>query len=101
MRSVNGAPARTAWFVVAGLVAFMVVLAGCGGGSSSSGSSSGGGGEELQKLGKGEGEVNLISWAGYVEPEWVKPFEAESGCKVNDKVAGTYVVRVPRHYPLP
>ena len=27
----------------------------------------GGGGEELQKLGKGEGEVNLISWAGYVE----------------------------------
>jgi putative spermidine/putrescine transport system substrate-binding protein len=33
--------------------------------------------------------MNLISWAGYVEPEWVKPFEQESGCKVNDKVAGT------------
>ena len=25
-------PARTAWLVVAGLVAFMLVLAGCGGG---------------------------------------------------------------------
>ena len=90
MRRSKGHPARTAWFVVAGLVAFMLVLAGCGGGGSSSGSSEGGGGgEELQKLGKGEGEVNLISWAGYVEEEWVKPFEKESGCKVNDKVAGT------------
>jgi putative spermidine/putrescine transport system substrate-binding protein len=61
----------------------MLVLAGCGGSSSS------GGGSELQKVGKGEGELNLISWAGYVEPEWVKPFEAKTGCKVNDKEAGT------------
>jgi putative spermidine/putrescine transport system substrate-binding protein len=86
MRGTGAHPARTAWLAVAGLVAFMLVLAGCGGGGSSS---SGGGGEELQKLGKGEGAVNLISWAGYVEPEWVKPFEAKTGCKVNDKVAGT------------
>ncbi len=86
MRRRDAHPARTAWLVVAGLVAFMLVLAGCGG---SSGSSSSGGGEELQKLGKGEGQLNLISWAGYVESEWVKPFEQESGCKVNDKVAGT------------
>jgi putative spermidine/putrescine transport system substrate-binding protein len=79
--------ARNAWLIVAGLVAFMLVLAGCGGGGGSS--STGGGGEEQQKLGKGEGQVNLISWAGYVEPEWSKPFEAKTGCKVNDKVAGT------------
>jgi putative spermidine/putrescine transport system substrate-binding protein len=85
--------ARTAWLIVAGLVAFMFVLAACGGGGDTGGTTGGeGGGEasgELQKLGKGEGEVNLISWAGYVEDEWVKPFEAESGCKVNKKVAGT------------
>jgi putative spermidine/putrescine transport system substrate-binding protein len=80
-------PARTAWIVIAGLLAFMLVLAGCGGGSDST--SSGGGEEGLQKLGKGEGEVNLISWAGYVEEEWTKPFEAKTGCKVNNKVAGT------------
>jgi putative spermidine/putrescine transport system substrate-binding protein len=88
--------ARTAWLVAAGLVVFMFVLAGCGGGGSDSGST-GGSGEEaegntdgmLQKLGKGEGEVNLISWAGYVEPEWSKPFEMATGCKVNNKVAGT------------
>src|ERR1700755_220221 len=89
MRRQKGSPARTAWFIVAGLVAFMLVLAGCGGGGSSSGGSEGGGGEELQKLGKGEGELNLISWAGYVEPEWVKPFEAETGCKVNNKIGNT------------
>ena len=62
----------------------MLLLAGCG-----SSDDSGGGGEELQKLGKGEGQLNLISWAGYVEPEWSKPFEQKTGCKVNNKVAGT------------
>jgi putative spermidine/putrescine transport system substrate-binding protein len=82
MMTQDARSARTAWLVIAGLLAFMLLLAGCGGGG-------GGGGKELTKLGKGEGEVNLISWAGYVEPEWVKPFEQKTGCKVNDKVAGT------------
>jgi len=63
----------------------MLLLAGCGGG----GDNGGGGGEELSKLGKGEGQVNLIAWAGYVEPEWSKPFEQKTGCKVNVKVGGT------------
>ena len=34
-RSNDRHAARTAWFVVAGLVAFMLVLAGCGGGGGS------------------------------------------------------------------
>jgi putative spermidine/putrescine transport system substrate-binding protein len=87
MRRRDGNPARTAWLVVAGLVVFMLVLAGCGGGDdeTTGGSSS----DELQKVGKGEGEVSLISWAGYVEPEWSKPFEQKTGCKVNNKEAGT------------
>ena len=81
-------PARTAWLVLAGLVVFMLVLAGCGG--SSSDTTGGGSSEEaLQRLGKGEGQLNLISWAGYVEPEWTKPFEQKTGCKVSDKEAGT------------
>jgi putative spermidine/putrescine transport system substrate-binding protein len=81
--------ARTAWLIVAGLVAFMLVLAGCGGGDDDSTGASADNSEALQKIGKGEGQVNLISWAGYVEPGWSKPFEKQTGCKVNNKVAGT------------
>jgi putative spermidine/putrescine transport system substrate-binding protein len=88
MRRKDAHPARTAWLIVAGLVVFMLVLAGCGSSSSSSSTSSGGE-EGLQKVGKGEGELNLISWAGYVEPTWTKPFEKETGCKVHNKIGGT------------
>jgi putative spermidine/putrescine transport system substrate-binding protein len=84
VRTQDAHPVRTAWLVVAGLLAFLLLLAGCGGGDNG-----GGGGEELEKLGKGEGQVNLIAWAGYVEPEWSKPFEQKTGCKVNVKVGGT------------
>jgi putative spermidine/putrescine transport system substrate-binding protein len=82
------------------MVAGVLALAGCGG---SSGSSSGGpGGSALPKiaklasLGTGEGEVNIVAWAGYVEDgsndpkvDWVHDFEKETGCKVNSKIAGT------------
>jgi putative spermidine/putrescine transport system substrate-binding protein len=40
-------------------------------------------------IGAGEGQVSLINWAGYVEKDWVRPFEQESGCKVNSKVGAT------------
>jgi putative spermidine/putrescine transport system substrate-binding protein len=47
-------------------------------------------------LGKGEGKVNLIVWAGYAEDgsddkavDWVHPFEKKTGCQVNAKVADT------------
>ena len=83
MRTQDKHPARTAWLVIAGLLAFMLLIAGCG---SSNDSSTG---QELTKVGKGEGSLSLISWAGYVEPEWTKPFEEKTGCKVSDKIAGT------------
>ena len=48
------------------------------------------------ELGEGEGEVNLIAWAGYVEdgstdPEvdWVTPFEEATGCQVNVKTGNS------------
>lgn len=40
-------------------------------------------------VGKGEGKLNLIAWEGYVQPEWVKPFEKQTGCQVNAKYAGS------------
>jgi putative spermidine/putrescine transport system substrate-binding protein len=83
VRTHDAHPARTAWTIATGLIAGMLLLAGCG---SSSNSTTG---KELQKVGKGEGTLSLISWAGYVEEPWTKPFEEKTGCKVNDKVAGT------------
>jgi putative spermidine/putrescine transport system substrate-binding protein len=47
-------------------------------------------------VGKSEGQLNIIAWAGYIERgetdknyDWVTAFEKESGCKVNVKTAGT------------
>ena len=40
-------------------------------------------------IGKGEGQLNLIAWEGYAQPEWVKPFEQQTGCQVNAKYAGS------------
>jgi putative spermidine/putrescine transport system substrate-binding protein len=41
------------------------------------------------KVGKGEGQLNLIAWEGYAQPQWVKPFEQQTGCQVNTKYAGS------------
>jgi putative spermidine/putrescine transport system substrate-binding protein len=49
-----------------------------------------GSGDMPTEIGEGEGEVNLIAWAGYVEDgstdpavDWVTPFEEATGCEVN------------------
>jgi putative spermidine/putrescine transport system substrate-binding protein len=42
-----------------------------------------------KSIGKGEGQLNLIAWEGYAQPEWVKPFEKQTGCQVNTKYAGS------------
>lgn len=41
------------------------------------------------KIGKGEGQLNIVAWEGYAQPEWVKPFEAQTSCHVNVKYAGS------------
>ena len=40
-------------------------------------------------IGKGEGQLNLVAWEGYTQPQWVKPFQKATGCKVNAKYAGS------------
>jgi len=37
----------------------------------------------ISTIGQGEGELNLVAWANYTEKSWVKPFEDDTGCKVN------------------
>jgi putative spermidine/putrescine transport system substrate-binding protein len=52
---------------------------------------------DLSKVGgPGEGALNIIIWAGYAEDgsankeyNWVKPFEAETGCIVQSKIGNT------------
>jgi putative spermidine/putrescine transport system substrate-binding protein len=84
--------ARTALALVT--IAAMIA-AGCGSDDDSSSSSTGGGGEKKaasnlpQKIGAGEGKLTLVAWEGYTQPEWVKPFEKESGCDVSAKYAGS------------
>jgi putative spermidine/putrescine transport system substrate-binding protein len=84
------------------LAALLLALASCGSDEPSGSSGAGAQGftppkvPMLQSLGAGEGSVNLVAWAGYVEDgstdpkvDWVTPFEKATGCKVNVKVAAT------------
>jgi putative spermidine/putrescine transport system substrate-binding protein len=80
--------------VLAAVSAAALVLAGCG--SSNSSSSGLPKVDMLKELGKGEGQVNIVAWAGYVENgstdpkvDWVTDFEKSTGCKVNVKNGAT------------
>jgi putative spermidine/putrescine transport system substrate-binding protein len=41
------------------------------------------------KIGKGEGQLNLVAWEGYTQSQWVKPFQKNTGCIVHAKYAGS------------
>jgi putative spermidine/putrescine transport system substrate-binding protein len=76
------------------VAALSVVAAGCGGGDDEGGGDwqvegLGASLEEIQANAQNEGQVNLIAWSGYVEDDWVKPFEDQTGCKVNSKLGST------------
>jgi putative spermidine/putrescine transport system substrate-binding protein len=89
------------WSTIAIAAGVMLISAACGGGSSGGGSGSGGGGgptgtqpptanmKPPTSIGAGEGQLDVIAWEGYTQPLWVKPFEAETGCQVNAKYAGS------------
>lgn len=51
---------------------------------------------QVQSVGEGEGAVNIVAWAGYIESgqtdpafDWVTEFEEATGCMVNVKTANT------------
>ena len=51
---------------------------------------------QMDAVGEGEGQVDIVAWAGYIERgetdknfDWVTDFEAKTGCKVNVKTAAT------------
>ena len=82
------------------LTGLAVLAAGCGGSSGSSKKNDAG--PPVPKLaaaaavGAGEGELNLVNWAGYAEDgtndktvDWVHPFEKATGCTVHSKIGNT------------
>jgi putative spermidine/putrescine transport system substrate-binding protein len=89
------------WAALVAVITALAVVVGCGGDDSGGGESSAEvkapeGQEAMKELGKGEGEVNLVAWAGYVEDgstdpnvDWVSDFEKETGCKVKTKIGNT------------
>jgi putative spermidine/putrescine transport system substrate-binding protein len=51
---------------------------------------------QVQSVGDGEGALNIVAWAGYIERgetdpafDWVTKFEADTGCMVSVKTANT------------
>jgi putative spermidine/putrescine transport system substrate-binding protein len=84
------------------MLAMMAMLAvGCGSSGNSTASGNAGnappsGPTALKSLGKGEGQLNIIAWAGYAENgsndpkvNWVGPFQQQTGCHVNVKIGNT------------
>jgi putative spermidine/putrescine transport system substrate-binding protein len=71
-------------------IALALFAAGCGS------DSKGGGATAPKEIGKGEGSLQLVTWAGYAEDgstdpnyNWVSKFETDSGCKVDVKIGNT------------
>ena len=73
-----------------GLAVAVLAAASCGSDSNK------GGGDALKEIGKGEGSLQLVAWAGYAEDgstdpayDWVTKFEKDSGCNVDVKIGNT------------
>ncbi len=89
------------WVAMLLATAALALVVGCGGDddeSSDSGSQvkAPEGAKAATEVGAGEGKVNLIAWAGYVEDgstdpkvDWVSDFEKQTGCQVNVKIGNT------------
>ena len=87
--------------VVTALAALMLAAAACGDDGDGGGGTAAGGLNPpnlpaLTELGPGEGQVNLVAWAGYVEDgtndpavDWVSGFESATGCQVNVTLGNT------------
>ena len=89
---------RQALTMAAAGAAIALVVSACGTSDSGGGGSTGPAQPPAlsaqQTLGAGEGEVNILAWAGYAEDgstdptvDWVTPFTAATGCKANVQVA--------------
>jgi putative spermidine/putrescine transport system substrate-binding protein len=90
------------WLPVVAVVATFSLVAACGDddeGSSNDDGSDGSSGTTAAvptAVGEGEGQLDIIAWAGYAEDgstdpayDWVTPFEDETGCETNVTIGNT------------
>jgi putative spermidine/putrescine transport system substrate-binding protein len=73
-----------------------LLLTACSSGSSGSAAGAAPKVPMAKSVGKGEGQLNIIAWAGYAESgqndpkvDWVHPFQQQTGCHVNVKIGNT------------
>ncbi len=81
------------WRGIVLLAVIALITVACGTGADSGDD---GGATLPTEIGEGEGQVNIVAWAGYIEEgavdpnyDWVTQFETDTGCQVNVKTAGT------------
>lgn len=81
---------------IAVVSAVALILAGCSSSSQNASKTTLPKVDAMKSLGAGEGQVNIVAWAGYVENgsndpkvNWVSDFEQATGCKVNVKIGST------------
>ena len=81
---------------IAVVSAVALILAGCSSSSQNASKTTLPKVDAMKTLGAGEGQVNIVAWAGYVENgsndpkvNWVSDFEKQTGCKVNVKIGST------------
>ncbi len=84
----------TSWLAL--LAILSLLLAACAAPPAGAPAAATTGGPTVKTVGDGEGEVDIVAWAGYIERgesdksyDWVTGFEKETGCKVNVKTAAT------------
>ncbi len=88
---------KKVWRLLALISVLMVVAAACSDDGGGSGAESADPDDPpITEVGEGEGQVNIIAWAGYIEDgstdpayDWVTQYESDTGCQVNIKTAGT------------
>ena len=79
-------------FAIAAACAAAFALVACGSDDNSSSTGGGSTGAAVtgpNVSGKGEGQLNMVVWEGYADNSFKKPFEQQTGCKVNDVPAGS------------
>jgi putative spermidine/putrescine transport system substrate-binding protein len=89
----EGSDRAAGWSRLAASAATVIIAVTACGGTGSNGPTSAqpptAGMKPQTTVGAGEGQLNLILWDGYADKVWVDPFVAATGCKVNQKPAGS------------